>query len=75
MTRPSLTFAVEPDKEITSVSLRRTMALTLSVVHYGLACLAEGAIPSKPETVIQTARRFEDYIATGNGAPVERRRR
>lgn len=38
------------------------LSLTLAVLHHGLSCLAEGSIPAKIGTVIQTAKAFEDQI-------------
>lgn len=38
------------------------LSLILAVAHHGFSCLAEGAIPAKPGTVLHTAQLFEEYL-------------
>lgn len=44
------------------ITTPRGLSLVLAVVHHGLSCLAEGAIPAKAGTVLQTAKLFEDHL-------------
>lgn len=53
------TFDEEPTPPLDSV---RFWALALAVVHHGLACLAEKAVPSRANTVTATADEFEDWL-------------
>lgn len=43
----------------------RATALYAAVLLHGMSCLAEGSIPSRPETVIDTASKFDQYLRTG----------
>jgi len=38
-------------------------SLFLAVLHYGFSCLAEGSVPARPQTVIDTAHNFETYLS------------
>jgi hypothetical protein len=40
----------------------RAVALALAVMHHGLSNLAEGSIPSRTGTVMDTAEDFERYL-------------
>lgn len=40
----------------------RTVALALAVMHHGLSNLAEGSIPSRTDTVLETASMFERHL-------------
>jgi hypothetical protein len=40
----------------------RAVALALAVMHHGLSNLAEGSIPSRTGTVMDTAADFERYL-------------
>lgn len=48
----------------------RALALTLAVLHHGLANFAEKSIPAKSDTVMETAKKFEDWLL--GKAPVKR---
>ena len=41
---------------------KKALALICAVIHYGLANLATGSKPPKPETVIAAAKAFEQYL-------------
>ena len=38
------------------------LALALAVIHHGLSCFAEGSIPARTNTVLDTAKKFEEHI-------------
>lgn len=38
------------------------LSMTLAVLHHGFSCLAEGSIPAKIGTVMQTASVFEERL-------------
>lgn len=42
------------------------LSLTLAVLHHGFSCLAEGSIPAKAGTVMQTASTFEAHILSAS---------
>ncbi len=52
------------DKENTLGSLGtvKGLSLTLAVLHHGFSCFAEGSIPAKIGTVLQTASVFEERL-------------
>lgn len=50
----------------------RALALAMAVMHHGLANLAERSVPSRAETVLDTAQIFEDHL---NGQPRRERER
>lgn len=43
-------------------SVPRWIALGLAVLHHGLSNLAEKSIPSRAETVLDTAHKFEEWL-------------
>jgi len=48
------------------LTTNKGVALALAVLHHGLSCLAERSIPSRAETVIETAGKFKEYLDKGN---------
>lgn len=38
------------------------LSLALAVLHHGLSCFADGSIPAKIGTVLQTAKTFEERL-------------
>ena len=53
----------------------RELALMMAVIHHGLGNFAQRSIPARPNTVIETAKEFEQYIRTGrNGTGGQQRR-
>lgn len=38
------------------------LSLTLAVLHHGLSCLSQDSIPAKVDTVLHTARTFENRL-------------
>ena len=40
----------------------KALALTLAVLHHGLANFAEKSIPARSETVMETAQKFEAWL-------------
>lgn len=44
------------------VSVNRVVALSMSVLHHGMACLAKDVVPANKGTVVATARVFESYL-------------
>jgi hypothetical protein len=45
------------------------MALIASVVHYGLGNLSGDSRPPRPETVLDGARKFEEYLLGRESTP------
>lgn len=50
---------IETDTDI------RCFSLLAAVIHHGLSNLADNAVPSRADTVLQTAKAFEAYVKTG----------
>lgn len=50
------------DNALGALGTVKGLALTLAVIHHGLSCLADGSIPAKISTVLQTADTFEAQI-------------
>jgi hypothetical protein len=49
----------------------QSVALTLAVLHHGLANLSApstGVRPASKKTVLETAQTFEEYLIAGTGA-------
>jgi hypothetical protein len=57
-----------PQEQTTDPLGGRVIALALAVVHHGLSNFASDTVPAGWGTVIETARRFRDYI-NGNDNP------
>jgi hypothetical protein len=51
------------DNQLGALGTVEGLSMTLAVLHHGLSCLAEGAIPAKINTVLTTAKVFEEKIA------------
>lgn len=50
------------DNALGALGTTKGLALTLAVLHHGFSCFAEGSIPAKIGTVLQTASVFEDRL-------------
>lgn len=50
------------DESLGALGTSRGLALTLSVLYHGLSCLADTSVPAKSGTVIDTAKKFEQYL-------------
>lgn len=47
-----------------SLGTTKGLSLTLAVLHHGFSCFAEGSIPAKIGTVLQTATLFEERLTS-----------
>lgn len=54
---------VETDRDV------RCFSLLMAVLHHGLSNIADKAVPSRPDTVLQTAKHFEPYVQNGTLLP------
>jgi hypothetical protein len=50
------------DNGLGALGTTKGLSLTLAVLHHGLSCLAEGSIPAKVGTVLNTASIFDDRL-------------
>jgi hypothetical protein len=50
------------DNALGALGTVKGLSLTLAVMHHGLSCLADGSIPAKIGTVLQTATVFEQHM-------------
>ena len=50
------------DNALGALGTTKGLSLTLAVLHHGFSCFAEGSIPAKISTVLQTALVFEDRL-------------
>lgn len=61
-------FDLDKDRSYSS----RVLGLFGAVLHHGLANLAQKAVPARAESVVATAKTFEDYL---NDVPTTEARR
>ena len=50
------------DNDLGALGTVKGLSLALAVIHHGLSCFAEGSIPARTNTVLDTAKKFEEHI-------------
>jgi hypothetical protein len=52
--------------ELGALGTVKGLSLALAVIHHGLSCFAEGSIPARTNTVLDTATKFEEHITSND---------